>query len=119
VPGENRFPRSERLTRKRDFLRIYRTGTKLVGPAFVGYVTRQEGEGRKFGFAVSRKVGGAVVRNRIKRYLREIYRTQRPLLRDDVQMVLVARPACRAFGFHACRDAVCRLWEKGRVYVDR
>lgn len=109
MPGLNTFPRGERLTRRRDFEAVYEHGRKRVGPAFVCYVARRQGQGRKIGFAVSRKIGGAVVRNRIKRYLREFYRTHRSRLQDDVHLVIVARPVSAELSYRECAEAMQQL----------
>jgi ribonuclease P protein component len=62
------------------------------------------GSGR-MGITVSRKVGGAVVRNRVKRWIRECYRRRHPEFPCAVDVVVVARPAAAAAG-HAgiCRE---------------
>jgi len=109
VPGTQAFPRNERLTRKRDFEAAFKTGRKSVGVAFVCYAVRRESQGRKFGFAVSRKVGTAVVRNRVKRYLREFYRTHRAQIDDDTHVVVVARPAAAEASFDECVRTMRRL----------
>ncbi|MBX7256233.1 MAG: ribonuclease P protein component [Candidatus Hydrogenedentes bacterium] len=113
MPGPQGFPRRERLTRKREYELVFRNGRKRVGPAFICYVARQEGEGRKFGLAVSRKVGSAVVRNRVKRFLREFYRTHRAQLAHDVHIVVVARPQAAELSFHQCTEAMRRLLKPG------
>ncbi len=113
MPGLYEFPPQEHLTRKRDYLDVYAHGRKLVGRAFVCYLVRREGQGRQVGLTVSRKVGKAVVRNRVKRYLREAYRLHRPELVDDVHLVFVARPACAAYDFSQCREAVRGLLQEG------
>jgi ribonuclease P protein component len=119
VPGSQCFPREERLTRRKEYLEVYREGMKRVGPAVICYAARREGRGKKIGFAVSRKVGKAVVRNRIKRYLREIYRTHRDFLAEGVHLVVVARPEAASLDFHRMRDAVCRAVSKmGGVTVE-
>ena len=107
--GRYAFPQSERLTRRRDYQRIYREGSKRVGRAFICYTVRHENQGRKFGCAVSRRVGGAVTRNRVKRYLREIYRTHRPELPSNLHIVVVARPTAAGMTYDQCRDAVRAL----------
>lgn len=103
------YPRSERITRRNDYLALYREGKKRTGRDFICYTLRREGQGRKFGFAVSRKVGKAVVRNRIKRYLREIYRTHRNALDAHLHVVVVARPGCATLDYRQCRAALCEL----------
>jgi ribonuclease P protein component len=106
VSGSQKLFRSERLTRRKDFLAVYREGSKRVSSAVICYATRREGRGTKFGFAVSRKVGKAVVRNRIKRYLREIYRTHRDCVAEGIHLVVVARPQAATLDYHQMCDAV-------------
>ncbi len=113
MPGPQGFPRRERLTRKSEFKTVFERGRKRVGRAFICYVVRREGQGRKLGLAVSRKVGSSVVRNRVKRYLREIYRTQRAQLPEDMYVVIVARPEAATLSYHECRDAIWRLLNAG------
>ena len=113
VPGQHAFPQSERLTRRQEYLLVYQQGEKRVGPQFICYTLHRAGQGRKIGFAVSRKVGGAVTRNRMKRYLREIYRTSRMEMVADMCTVIVARPASVALDFHECEQAVRGLFRAG------
>ncbi|MFA6243091.1 MAG: ribonuclease P protein component [Candidatus Hydrogenedentales bacterium] len=113
MPGPQGFPRRERLTQKRGYEVVFRHGRKRVGAAFICYVARREGEGRKFGLAVSRKVGSAVVRNRVKRFLREFYRTHRTQFAQDVHIVVVARPEAATLNFHECTEAMRRLLKPG------
>ena len=115
MPGQETFPRSERLIRRKEFLEIYDRGEKQVGRGFICYVVRQEGQGRKFGVAVSRKVGGAVTRNRVKRFIREAYRTSRKHLIENIQMVVVARPGSASMSFDECREAIGQLFRRGEV----
>jgi ribonuclease P protein component len=115
VPGQQQFPRNERLTRKLDFVYAYEHGAKWVGGSFILFVVRRAGQGRKLGFAVSRKVGGSVVRNRVKRYIREVYRKHRSLLIDDIGLVVVAQAASGQSSYDECAAALQRIFQKGDV----
>lgn len=85
------LPRADRLRRKRDFDKTYEEGRRLVSPFFVAFV-RPKSEGRlRVGVVASRKVGGAVTRNRAKRILRDVFRRRRPKRDIAADVVLVAR----------------------------
>lgn len=92
---------------------MYQSGAKRVGRSFVVYAVQRAGQGRKMGCSVSRKVGGAVVRNRVKRYIREVYRTHRRSIPDDVFLVIVARPGSAGLSYHDCESEMRRLLPKG------
>jgi ribonuclease P protein component len=111
VPGRETFPRRERLTSSREFDFVFEHGRRAAGQAFICYVA--EGQGRKMGMAVSRKVGGAVTRNRVKRYIREVYRHERAALREGMRMVVVAKPAAAKLTFAESREALQRLFRQG------
>ncbi len=115
MPGQERFPRNEHLTRKRDFVQAYDEGEKWVGESFLCFVVRRTGQGRKMGCAVSYKVGNAVVRNRVKRYIREVYRKHRAELLDDIHLVIVARPAGARLSYPQCEESLRQLFQKGGV----
>jgi ribonuclease P protein component len=88
-----RFPKSARLARASEFQRLRRDGTSFHGKFMVLSVLAQAGSGEqaRIGIVTSRRVGGAVVRNRVRRKLREIVRLERPRLTPEIWLVLVAR----------------------------
>ncbi len=85
------FPREARLTRRSDFLLLSRRGRKAYAPHFI--IIRRDNDhlGRRLGVTVSAKVGKAVVRNRVKRALREFFRRGREHFKPDMDMVIIAR----------------------------
>jgi ribonuclease P protein component len=62
------------LRRRHDYLRAYRQGRRRSGTYFIVYLMDNEQGGPRLGITVSRKVGNSVVRHRVKRRVREIYR---------------------------------------------
>ena len=95
---------------------MYREGEKRVGETFVCYTARRAGQGRKMGLAVSRKVGRAVVRNRVKRRIREIYRTHRGQLGEDVHVVIVARQSSASLNYHQSEEALRQLFQRSSIF---
>jgi ribonuclease P protein component len=88
--------RSRRLSRSADFEAVYRRGRSASSRHLVVYAfARDPSSGAaepRIGLTVSRKVGGAVERNRVKRLLREAAARVTPGLAADVDLVIVARP---------------------------
>ncbi|MGA2926699.1 MAG: ribonuclease P protein component [Solirubrobacteraceae bacterium] len=85
-------PTRSRLTRSADFDRVFRHGRSHAGREFVLYVfPRAEDAPARLGLSVSRKVGGAVQRNHIKRLLREAFVLEGERLPAGTDAVVVAR----------------------------
>ena len=72
--------------------------------ATVRVLDRADGGLPRFGFAVSRRSGGAVERNRIKRRWREVARSVGMRVRSGIDCVVIPRPEARAASFAACRE---------------
>jgi ribonuclease P protein component len=88
-----RLPRRERLTSGAEFQALFQKGKRVDRPLMVVLWRQTESdEGQRAGFTVSRQVRGAVARNRVKRRLREAYRTARSEAPARVSIVIVGRP---------------------------
>lgn len=95
VRGENEFPRCERLRKQRDFERCVKAGKVIRGKLLRVHIYWHGEPIRRIAFSVGKAVGKAVVRNRIKRWLREAYRTRRWALKSGFDMlVIVAHTNC-------------------------
>ena len=81
-----------------EFKKIQRTGKKIRANQLLAIVLKQNGQAR-IGITVSKKVGNAVVRNRIKRLLREISRHEYSNIEAGWQIILIAHPSAALASF--------------------
>ena len=79
--------RSERIRRRADFQRIYEQGTRLHGRYSTIFVLRNDQDCCRLGIAATKKLGGAVLRNRAKRLIREVFRRNK--IADGFDVVVV------------------------------
>ena len=102
--------RPNRLTRGAEYKAVVRRGRRCAGAHTVTYVnpaSDPEGPAR-FGFIVSRQVGGAVVRNTIRRRLKALSAESLPTLRPGIDIVIRALPSAASIPFGELRDEVAR-----------
>ena len=112
--------RRHRLSRSRDFDAVYRHGRSVSTRFLVLYwFAREDGGEPRLGLAVPKAVGPAVVRNKMKRRLREAFRARLSELPADQDYVLVVRPglaeAVDARGFDGLRERVEEVVGKARA----
>jgi ribonuclease P protein component len=109
VPGARPRAGRSRLSRSADFDRVFRQGRSHAGRELVLYVfPRGESEVPRLGLSVSRKVGGAVQRNRIKRLLREAFALESSRLPAGTDAVVVARHEANALAEREGLDGIRR-----------
>ncbi len=85
---DQRFPRFCRLTARRQFLEVYQRGRKAQRPCFAVFGIPNDVGHCRVGLTVTRKVGCAVARNRIKRVLRDVFRRHRMELQPPMDIVI-------------------------------
>jgi ribonuclease P protein component len=90
-PTGEGFPKATRIRRRREFLSLGRKGSRWSAPHFVVLARARSGASR-LGVTVSRKVGGAVTRNRLKRRIREVFRRFPGRSRLAHDLVVIAKP---------------------------
>lgn len=88
------FSQRERLRRKSEFQRVYQGGKKIVSSSFILYALHEPEQGyRRLGITASRKIGNAVIRNRCKRLIRELFRQNKERFPEHADIVVVVTRA--------------------------
>ena len=111
------LPRAERLKQRRDFGAAYRRGKRREHPLLTLYLRSTAPEApRRIGLSVSKKVGKAHERSRIKRRLREACRALPT--RGGFDVVLVARPGAAEADFQTLHGALAQLFGGAGVLLE-
>lgn len=98
------FPKRYRLRKRREFLQAQRAGRRIASPHFVVYARANGGRRQRLGITVSRKVGKAHDRNRLKRLVREVFRRERLAFPPGIDFVVVAKSDVPPPDFRETRD---------------
>lgn len=106
-----------RLRRPYDFHRVRRHGRSWSTPLIVLARLPNDLETNRYGFAVGRRIGGAVARNRVKRWMREAMRRLHPTLHQGYDIVIIARgPLAKPeVGYQQVYDALDDLTRRAKL----
>jgi ribonuclease P protein component len=112
----HRFPKSARLTTAGEFLRVKQGGESCHGRFMVLSVLKNPASAEaRTGIITSRRLGGAVDRNRVRRRLREIVRMARPELLPGFWLVLIARKNAVGATFQAMQREWLQLAQRASI----
>jgi len=116
TPRRLLFPKSRRLTLPVHFGRVRSEGQSVRGRLLIlGFMPTEKAQPFQVGFVTSKRIGGAVVRNRVRRRLRDIVRTQQGSLREGFWLVVVARPPAARASYSALKDEWLHLAERASI----
>jgi ribonuclease P protein component len=110
------FSKTKRLVRPVEFGRVKSEGITHRGRTLIlGVLVMPDEKSFRAGFVTSKRIGGAVVRNRVRRRLRDVVRTQQGRLREGFWFVVVARPAAARATYRALKDEWLHLAERASI----
>ena len=98
------FPHSHRIVHSSDYRTIYEEGKKIQSGKFVLFGLENEKSHARLGITVSRKIGCASVRNRVKRLFREIFRRSTAEIPNNLDFIVNAKAGCVHAGFLELRE---------------
>ena len=112
------FPKTRRLTHHSEYERVKRNGITQRGKLLMLNAMPMENSGSwRAGFVTSARLGGAVVRNRVRRRLRESVRRHQHELRQGVWFVIIARYEAATASYDALEDEWLRLARRASILL--
>ena len=107
------------LKQNYEFRQLYQKGASSAGSCMVLYCRKNKLGHNRLGLTASVKLGHAVVRNRARRRLREVYRLNSPQLRKGWDIILVARSRTVTASWKELNDTFLRLCRKLDLLEDK
>ncbi|GHT63881.1 hypothetical protein AGMMS50222_03000 [Endomicrobiia bacterium] len=113
------FTYFERLHDQRDFNKVFKNGLRLENKSIriLAYKRDDMLKIRRLGLVTSKKVGTAVARNRTKRRLREIFRTNKHLLEPGLDLIFVSKPKTASLDYNNLRKIILNLLKSVKLYM--
>jgi ribonuclease P protein component len=103
------FPREARLVRKSEFDAVYRAGKRRSSSHYTIFIRANELPVSRYGFSIKKALGGAVVRNRIRRRMREMVRYHRQEIAAGWDIVVHPKSSVAKASFVALTSDLVRL----------
>lgn len=103
------------LRNTRQFGQVYKKGKSIVNRQVVMYYVKNQSEINQVGFSVSKKVGKAVVRNRVKRLMKESYRANAENIKVGYDIVFVARVRVKDSSYQEVEKAMLHCFKKSKL----
>jgi ribonuclease P protein component len=111
------FAYFERLHIQSDFNKVFKNGLRLESKAvrILAYIRKDGQDLRRLGLVTSKRVGTAVVRNRTKRRLREIFRTNKHLLEPGLDLIFILKPETALLDYKKLESLVLILLKNAKL----
>jgi ribonuclease P protein component len=105
-----------RIKKNKDFQEAFKKGRSFANRQFVVYVLKKEGQTSfRIGLSVSKKLGNAVMRNQIKRYIRQAVFEIKESMQQDLDYVIIARKPLVEMDFFEVKKSLTHVLKVGKV----
>lgn len=105
-----------KLRKNVEFRAVYKRGKSFSNQLLVLYVYKNKKSTNRVGISVSKKVGKSVIRNRVKRLIKESYRLNNYNLKTGYDLIFIARVAASGKSYNEIEEALKNLFKKAGLY---
>lgn len=108
--------KDRRIKKNKEFQEVFKKGESFANRQFVVYVLKkQEQEHFRIGLSVSKKIGNAVTRNRVKRYIRQVFLELQERIEVGNDYIIVARKPTSEMDFHETKSSLTHVLKRASV----
>lgn len=111
--------KDQRIKKNKEFQQIFKKGKSFANRQFIVYVLKSDQPEFRLGLSVSKKVGNAVTRNRIKRYIRQTFLELKDDLLPNADYIIIARPQAATLDFHESKKSLEHVLKIARTLPKR
>ena len=106
----------QRIKKNEEFQKVFKKGKSFANRQFVVYCLKKEDQAAfRIGLSVSKKIGKAVTRNQIKRYIRQTFLELKEEVRQDMDYVIIARNQAATLDFHETKKSLEHVLKIAKV----
>jgi ribonuclease P protein component len=109
--------KEQRVKKNSEFQEIFKKGTSVANRQFVLYILKkEEPQPFRIGLSVSKKIGNAVVRNKVKRYIRQVFLELKEEVKEGHDYLIIARKPAAEMDFHEVKKSLTHVLKKGKTF---
>ncbi|SIS54551.1 ribonuclease P protein component [Salimicrobium flavidum] len=104
-----------RIKKNKEFQNVFKNGKSFANRQLVLYYLKKDQPHFRIGLSVSKRIGNAVMRNKVKRYLREAFHELEDELHQDYDFVIIARKPVNAMEYHDVKKSLQHVCKRSGV----
>ncbi|QHE54158.1 ribonuclease P protein component [Pontibacillus sp. HMF3514] len=110
--------KQNRIKKNEEFQQVFKKGTSFANRQLVLYYLKKENQGHfRIGLSVSKRIGNAVTRNQIKRYLRQAFHEMEDRILSEYDLVIIARKPTNQMNYHEIKKSLNHVLSKNNLLV--